>query len=219
MYPREGGGHEHIHCQLTILDEPSLGDGVIFAKYYFDGDPSAVFRSRLYQVSPSSRSADADLRMRIFRLCDVLERELRRTNYDPHAVDWQLGDPFTYLCGCDVFWKSSPEASKSMDLFAFEGFMKNEGCRVFSPQMKQYIAIKDDLTLGYTHLAVNDRGFDQEVRRHTAEKRPLRRLLPSRLFESCKPLTRSLSIVSSLTLTGPLCLRKSEGRSVQHETH
>lgn len=72
-----GGGHEHIHCTLKIIDDrlvprqiaeqdrrrgrssgtdgvSEAGDGapqppaVVVAKYFFNGDPSVVFRYRLY---------------------------------------------------------------------------------------------------------------------------------------------------------------------------
>lgn len=64
-----GGGHEHIHCTLRLLDasqvpQQILGRGadggdqgdderepplaVVSAKYYFNGDANVVFRYRLY---------------------------------------------------------------------------------------------------------------------------------------------------------------------------
>lgn len=77
MPPGPGGGHEHIHCSLKVLDasqippqvaygEGGIGGGeggggeegggggenrplvVVAAKYYFNGDASVVFRYRLY---------------------------------------------------------------------------------------------------------------------------------------------------------------------------
>lgn len=76
MTPGPGGGHEHIHCSLTLLDPSqvpaqvatggrSSGDSeggdeggaggiverplaVVAAKYYFNGDSNVVFRYRLY---------------------------------------------------------------------------------------------------------------------------------------------------------------------------
>ena len=78
MTPGPGGGHEHIHCSLKLLDgaqvpdqvaaggwisdsegkaeeEEEAGGGVgrqplavVAAKYYFNGDSNVVFRYRLY---------------------------------------------------------------------------------------------------------------------------------------------------------------------------
>lgn len=70
MPPGPGGGHEHIHCSLKVLDadqvppQVAIGEGiggggeqgragdrplvVVAAKYYFNGDADVVFRYRLY---------------------------------------------------------------------------------------------------------------------------------------------------------------------------
>lgn len=82
MPPGPGGGHEHIHCSLKVLDANQVppqvafgqggisggeGDGeeeegtaadrplvVVAAKYYFNGDANVVFRYRLYSFHACS---------------------------------------------------------------------------------------------------------------------------------------------------------------------
>eukprot|EP00170_Pyropia_yezoensis_P009369 contig_41261_g9404 len=94
LFPREGGGHEHIHCTLT-----PLGDGWLFAKYYFNGDPSVVFRSRLYRVTPVVGSPVGLLEMRIYRLFAEAEAALRAAAYDVRGLSFTDADVYDWLQG------------------------------------------------------------------------------------------------------------------------
>ncbi|GAB0492283.1 hypothetical protein MMPV_003545 [Pyropia vietnamensis] len=100
LFPREGGGHEHIHCTLT-----PLGDGWLFAKYYFNGDPSVVFRSRLYRVTPVAGSPVGLLEMRIYRLFAEAEAALRAAAYDVRGLSFTDADVYDWLQGCEVYWE------------------------------------------------------------------------------------------------------------------
>mmetsp|Transcript_18337 Transcript_18337/g.73495 ORF Transcript_18337/g.73495 Transcript_18337/m.73495 type:complete len:347 (-) Transcript_18337:2605-3645(-) len=157
--PREGGGHEHIHCQLKLISDPTLNDNIIFAKYYFDGNPRAVFRSRIYKVWPVLNEESRELNMRIFRLYEELEQELRSKNYDPTQVEWGDESELVELYGCNVYWNDEGEDGNSS---VFTGYMKEECCQVFSPVVGDFLHIYDDLLLNDTHLSVNDRGFNSE---------------------------------------------------------
>ena len=48
--PREGGGHEHIHCTIVPLGTLSAR----LAAFYFDGAPQRIFRFRYYELQPPS---------------------------------------------------------------------------------------------------------------------------------------------------------------------
>ena len=50
--PREGGGHEHIHCTLVPVTRDSR-----LAAFYFDGAPTAIFRFRYYRLVPANAIA------------------------------------------------------------------------------------------------------------------------------------------------------------------
>lgn len=45
LLPRQGGGHEHIHCSLIPVSPTSR-----LAAFYFDGNPTAIFRFRFYRL-------------------------------------------------------------------------------------------------------------------------------------------------------------------------
>jgi len=157
--PREGGGHEHIHCQLKLVSDPDLNDHIIFAKYYFDGNPRAIFRSRIYKVWPVLNEESRELNMRIFRLYEELEQELRSKNYDPTQFEWGDETELVELHDCNVYWAEDEEEGSDS---VFTGYMKGECCQVFSPVIGDLLHIYDDLLLTDTHLSVNDRGFNSE---------------------------------------------------------
>lgn len=166
ILPCEGGGHEHIHCSITPLN----GD-LLFARYYFNGNPSVVFRSRLYRVSVSDSSDRGIIEMRIFRFYEEIERQLKINNYDVKAVEWDDGDVYDWLEGCEVFWEryvpdsvASDEASRTLGIESgprFVGYMKGGGCELHSREIGGRIRVMDDLLLTSGELWVADRGFDE----------------------------------------------------------
>jgi len=124
MLPREGGGHEQIHCLLlpvfvaSSLMTPSPNDVIgnrkaaRLAAFYFDGIPQRIFRFRYYALSETKAGAD----MKLYCLSPTLEGQLRAMD-DP--MDWiaafenyasKHGDEnepaVTLLEKCDVRWSS-----------------------------------------------------------------------------------------------------------------
>lgn len=166
VLPREGGGHEHIHCSLT----PLAGD-MLFARYYFNGDPSVVFRSRLYKVLASDASDRGLLEMRIFRFYEETERRLKASNYDIGALEWDDDDLYDWLQGCEVYWEryalaagDADDASAALGIEPgprFVGYMKGGGCELYSREISGRIRVMDDLLLTGSDLWVSDRGFDE----------------------------------------------------------
>jgi CpeT/CpcT family (DUF1001) len=124
LMPREGGGHEHIHCLLIPVkaitaDNASVGR---LAAFYFDGIPQRIFRFRYYELtvawspSGSARAAPA-VDMTLYCLHPTLEGQLQAIQ-DPmlwpmavadfvhnNAMDNDEGDTVvTLLPNCNVRW-------------------------------------------------------------------------------------------------------------------
>lgn len=166
IQPREGGGHEHIHCSLV-----QLSDDMLFARYYFNGDPSVVFRSRLYKVYASDETEHGVVEMRIFRFYEETERLLKASNYDISAISWDDDDIYDWLEGCEVYWErykvdEGEDDAGSRDLgissgTRFVGYMKGGGCELYSREIDGRIRVMDDLLLTADDLWVADRGFDE----------------------------------------------------------
>merc|ERR1711908_52245 len=81
MRPREGGGHEHIHCHvqpLSLATRSTHPEALALATYYFDGQPDAIFRERLYSMCELQADPQYGrcIQMRIYQL-----RHERRRGY------------------------------------------------------------------------------------------------------------------------------------------
>ena len=123
LLPREGGGHEQIHCILVPV-EPVLVDNdkttttataARLAAFYFDGIPQRIFRFRYYQLVHDSDNDDGVVDMTLHCLHPALEGQLRAIS-DP--LDWPTAlndfataadsttteEVVTLLEKCDVQW-------------------------------------------------------------------------------------------------------------------
>lgn len=166
ILPREGGGHEHIHCSLTVLNDDTL-----FARYYFNGNPSVVFRSRLYRINAMDKSDRGLLEMRIFRFYEETEQRLKASNYDINSIEWSDDDIYDWLEGCEVFWEryeppndSDDVGSRTLNItggLRYVGYMEGGGCELFSREVNGRIRVMDDLLVTAHDLWVSDRGFDE----------------------------------------------------------
>lgn len=167
MFPCEGGGHEHIHCSIV---QPA--ENWLFARYYFNGNPNIVFRSRLYRVDVSDKSDRGIIEMRIFRFYEETEQLLKANNYNVQSVEWGDDDMYDWLEGCEVYWERYEPESEEADTASralgiesgtrFVGYMKGGGCELFSREINARIRIMDDLLLTPQQLWVADRAFDED---------------------------------------------------------
>lgn len=171
--PREGGGHEHIHCHLQPLamrQTRTFAEPVteyVLASYYFNGQPDRIFRERVYALTPldDDRQFGRCVQMQILRLRPQTEAALRAAGGDASFVAWDPAhdaDAELRIPDCDVFWRWLGER--------FEGEMRTESIVVHSPVLKQDIVVRDDVALWEGDAAdgqgdalwCNDRGSDME---------------------------------------------------------
>ena len=172
--PGPGGGHEHMHCKIcdaSHLAPPQLrglGQPILSAKYYFNGDPSKVFRYRLYSFSPvlEPTTERGAVEMRLWRFLPHAEAVLRTCGYDLREIETQEGAVAEQIQGCNIYWDKVDEEH---DEFHYRGLMgkDDEGTWIDSQNVPGLrILVKDDLKLFRNQLWVNDRGFDAEVRKN-----------------------------------------------------
>lgn len=161
LAPREGGGHEHIHCRLQPVDLHLPGElkgsrSHVLASYYFNGQPERVFRARLYELRAVADDADFGecIQMGIYRLREQTHRQLEATQQSACDVGWSAHDvsPSLRIPDCDVFWRWCGER--------FEGRMRTESIVVDSPVLNKPIVVRDDVALSQDSLWCNDRGSD-----------------------------------------------------------
>jgi CpeT/CpcT family (DUF1001) len=124
MAPREGGGHEQIHCTLIPLSKKER-----LAAFYFDGNPSRIFRFRYYKLYYDDATADATasaaesinddivptvvINMKLYTIHRDLEVALRQ---EPNPLNWAdvwthstVNPKITELPNCDVQWSRTPD--------------------------------------------------------------------------------------------------------------
>jgi len=157
LAPREGGGHEHIHCSLQPIALSGQCDGRhVLATYYFNGNPSTVFRERVYEFDALSRDPQFGecVRMRIFRTRDDVAAKLR-AGLAADDVAWSVAedlDEALHVSEADVFWRWCGER--------YEGAMRTESIEIISERSGRPITVRDDVALWEDALWVNDRGSD-----------------------------------------------------------
>ena len=94
LKPREGGGHEHIHCTLVPCPQQHNNhqgqqqqSQWVLAAFYFNGNPQKIFRFRMYQlVQPISN--ELPVRMKLNTLLPHVERQLRECSEKP-CIWWK----------------------------------------------------------------------------------------------------------------------------------
>lgn len=122
LLPREGGGHEQIHCLLlpvVVASNTENDNGgrraARLAAFYFDGIPQRIFRFRYYELTenPVTSGATTKVDMKLYCLNGALEGQMRGME-DP--LDWPAAfekfatssdddkETVTLLEKCDVQW-------------------------------------------------------------------------------------------------------------------
>ena len=166
MMPREGGGHEHIHCLLIPLSRTTR-----LAAFYVDGVPERIFRFRYYSIESAE--------MKLYTLHPALEQELRATMdptewphvFQEHADRTLDGPLIQELQNCNVRW--SREMDPVQHAYAKEQFPNKMGHHAVMvhgeaivdstmvPGSK--ILIRDQLSLWQDEFWIHDRGFDPDT--------------------------------------------------------
>jgi hypothetical protein len=143
------------------------GFGSAGAKYYFNGQPGAVFRCRLYSFHRPIATADGEspshlYDMRLYRFAPEFEVHMKRHGYDLSLLEREAWDPrssLEELCGCEILWGETPTPAGQGK--SFTGIMKHGCCRIKSQRDNSVVLrIEDELVLRANELLINDRGFD-----------------------------------------------------------
>ena len=189
--PRDGGGHEHIHCTLLPLSDESR-----LAAFYFDGQPNAIFRFRYYHLKRGMQSKNGIkhdvtthaasiipfVETYIYTLHPELEQQLRQCS-DP--MDWpgifrkfQSNDVnangsdnanVRLLKDCQVRWSYELD----LDQHSYVPRDKKDGIHavmvhgeaLVDSQMVpgHKILIRDQISLWRDELWIHDRGHDPKT--------------------------------------------------------
>ena len=164
LLPREGGGHEHIHCTLIPVSNFTR-----LAAFYFDGNPQKIFRFRFYEI-------DRDGKMKLFSLVPPLETLLRK---ELNPMKWPLiflefgsstESKLSELYNCDVQWSVVPDPHQhAYALDAYPNRQGNHAIMVYGEAVVEStmlpgtkILVRDQLSLWDDEFWIHDRGYDPE---------------------------------------------------------
>ena len=162
LLPREGGGHEHIHCILVPVTPRTR-----LAAFYFDGNPMKIFRFRFYEIFD-------DGVMKLYTLASDLEAHLRQevdpTKWPQIYIEYNSGSGhhIQELSNCDVQWSEVPDPCQHD--YALKAYPDRPGdhaimihgeATVMSTMMPgAKILVRDQLSLWDDEFWIHDRGFD-----------------------------------------------------------
>jgi len=161
LTPREGGGHEHIHCSLRPVCINGADGAHVLASYYFNGQLQAVFRERLYSFEALSEDEQfgSCVRMCIYKLREDVSSRLRAGGSGAtEDVAFTAANDLSEVLRvpeADVFWRWCGER--------FEGEMRQESLTIVSERSGRDLVVRDDVALWQDALWVNDRGTDAET--------------------------------------------------------
>jgi hypothetical protein len=142
--------HEWIHSIFTRVDLPAFGDNVYYVEQYGDGDPSKIYRNRIYSFSVDEEEAAIELV--IYRFAE--EGAGVGAHKDPAKLEGMTPETLATIPGCEVYWRREGDR--------FVGYMKEGACRVTSRRSGKTLVISDDLVLTPDEIWISDRAEDED---------------------------------------------------------
>jgi CpeT/CpcT family (DUF1001) len=141
---------EHIHHIFSPIKNPAIGEHLFFVKQTLDGDPTKIYRQRLYRMTDGGATG---IKLEIFSFLDETKyRDLERT---PSLAAALTLAELKATPGCEVFWRFD-ESKKS-----FEGTMQENACKIISKSSGKPIYISDTLKLNESELWISDLAVDE----------------------------------------------------------
>jgi hypothetical protein len=139
-----------IHSIFKRVSLPAFGETVFYVEQYGDGDPTKIYRQRLYVFTPDY--AEGAIKLVIHA----------PKNAAPLAGAWKDPTKLASLTprdtqvypGCDVWWKRQENQ--------FRGYMRENACRIQSRSGRGTIIVTDDLVLTQDQIWIRDRAVDEK---------------------------------------------------------
>ena len=147
--------HGRIHSIFAPIDMPELGEHVFYVQQYADGDPSKIYRQRLYSFSTHAERGAVELV--IFAPPDPAA--VVDAHIEPSKLAGLKVDDLRSYPGCEVYWERR-ERGTANDHFI--GYTIEDACRVVSSRSGRTLVISDDLRLDARSIWIHDRAVDAE---------------------------------------------------------
>lgn len=142
--------HGRIHHIFTPVDLPDFPGETFYIEQYQNGDPTDVYRQRVYSFEPDFE--ENAIRLTIHIPKDA--KALLGAHSDLSKLDGLKPTDFTTYPGCEVYWTFQNEF--------YHGFMKEGACRVESKRSGKTLVITDDLQLSKSSIWIRDEAVDTD---------------------------------------------------------
>lgn len=139
---------ERIHSIFKRVALPAFGEQVYYVEQYLDGDPSRIYRQRLYSFALDDSERAIKLRIHI----PHDPAPLAGAHRDPSKLAGLTPAATRSPDGCEVYWRRQADA--------FVGSMKPGACTFKSERSGKTIVVSDDLYLDDDELWIHDRAVD-----------------------------------------------------------
>lgn len=142
--------HGRIHSIFAPVEWPELGEHIFYVQQYADGDPSKIYRQRIYQFTANEE--ENAVQLTIYAPPDV--EAVLDAHLDPSKLEGIAVSDLKSYPGCEVYWERKDDH--------FIGFTKPEACQVVSSRSGKTLVISDDLRLDANSIWIQDRAVDTE---------------------------------------------------------
>lgn len=140
-----------IHSIFTPVILPAFGPNVFYVEQYSDGDPTKIYRQRIYRFSADH--AENAVKLEIFAPSPEQATAIIGAYADPTKLSALTPANMTIYPGCDVFWRAQENQ--------FIGYMKAGACLVASRRSGKTLVITDDLVLTENAIWIRDQAVDE----------------------------------------------------------
>lgn len=147
--------HRRIHSIFSPVEMPELGEHVFYVQQYADGDPSKIYRQRIY----SFRIHDEEQKIELVIYAPPDTKAVVDAHLDPSKLDGLGLDDLKSYPGCEVYWE---RRGRDTDDDHFIGYTKERACQVVSSRSGKTLVISDDLRLDAGQIWIQDRAEDTE---------------------------------------------------------
>jgi hypothetical protein len=140
-----------IHSIFAPVTLPAFGPNTFYVEQYADGDPTKIYRQRIYRFSADY--AENAVKLEIFAPSPEQATAMVGAYGDPSKLAALIPANMTLYPGCDVYWKRQENQ--------FHGYMKPRACRVASRRSGKTLIINDDLVLTDHSIWIADQAVDE----------------------------------------------------------
>jgi hypothetical protein len=139
-----------IHSIFAPVALPAFGPNVFYVEQYADGDPTKIYRQRIYRFTADY--TENAVKLEIFAPSPEQALAMKGGFGDATKLVGLSPANMTLYPGCEVFWRRQENQ--------FIGYMKTGACRVASRRSGKTLVIHDDLVLTENAIWIKDQAND-----------------------------------------------------------